>query len=47
MDTGKVVAIKIVPSNGEIESLKREIQILRDCRSDNIVKYYGSYHFNG
>ncbi|CAD8095209.1 unnamed protein product [Paramecium primaurelia] len=47
LDNGKVVAIKIVPSSGEIESLKREIQILRDCRCDNIVKYFGSYHSNG
>ncbi|CAD8208571.1 unnamed protein product [Paramecium octaurelia] len=47
LESGKVVAIKIVPTTGELESLKREIQILRDCRSDNIVKYFGSYHSNG
>ena len=27
--------------------MKREIQILKECRCDNIVKYFGSYHSNG
>lgn len=29
--TGELVAVKIVPSTGEIESLKKEILILKDC----------------
>ena len=41
--TGKIVAVKIVPTSGEIESLKREIRILKECDSPFIVKYYGSY----
>jgi len=41
------VAVKIVPSTGEVSSLRREIQILKDCKSDKIVKYFGSYHTNG
>lgn len=39
----EIVAIKIVPTNGELEPIKREIQILKECKCDNIVKYYGSY----
>lgn len=39
----EIVAIKIVPTNGDLEPIKREIQILKECKSDNIVKYYGSY----
>ena len=29
--SGNIVALKIVPIDGEAESLKREISILRDC----------------
>ena len=44
IESGKTVALKIVPINGEIESLKREISILKDCNSEHVVKYYGSYY---
>ena len=39
----EIVAIKIVPTTGELDPIKREIQILKECKSDYIVKYYGSY----
>ena len=39
----EIVAIKIVPTTGELDHIKREIQILKECKSDYIVKYYGSY----
>lgn len=42
-ETGELVAIKIVPNTGEINSLKKEILILKECKSDFIVRYYGSY----
>ena len=44
--SGNIVALKIVPIEGEAESLKREIRILRDCKDEHIVKYYGSYYQN-
>ena len=41
--SGTIVAIKIVPINGEISALKKEISILKECRNPNIVGYIGSY----
>lgn len=37
------IAVKLIPVQGEWEDLKKEIQILRTCKSDFIVQYYGSY----
>ena len=37
------IAVKMIPVQGEWEDLKKEIQILRKCKSDFIVQYYGSY----
>ena len=37
------MAVKIVPTNGDISSLRREITILKECRSQYVVSYYGSY----
>ncbi|EGR34513.1 serine threonine kinase ste20, putative [Ichthyophthirius multifiliis] len=42
--TGELVAVKKVPNEGEISSLKKEIMILKECQSEYIVKYYGSYY---
>ncbi|CAK91506.1 unnamed protein product (macronuclear) [Paramecium tetraurelia] len=45
---GQIVAIKIVPSNGEIQSLIKEIQILKqECQHAHIVQYYGSFYKDG
>mmetsp|Transcript_7812 Transcript_7812/g.14973 ORF Transcript_7812/g.14973 Transcript_7812/m.14973 type:complete len:460 (-) Transcript_7812:3891-5270(-) len=41
--SGTIVAIKIVPIVNEITALKKEIQILKECRHPNIVGYIGSY----
>ena len=41
--SGLIVAIKILPTNGDTKNIKREITILRDCKSPYIVSYYGSY----
>jgi len=32
-----------MPTNGDINLLKREIMIMRECDSQYIVRYYGSY----
>lgn len=42
-ESKSVYAIKIVPTNGDITSIKREISILKECKSQYIVQYYGSY----
>ncbi|CAD8147617.1 unnamed protein product [Paramecium octaurelia] len=44
---GQIVAIKIVPSTGEIQSLIKEIQILKECQHAHIVQYYGSFYKDG
>jgi serine/threonine kinase 4 len=43
--TGIIYAIKILSATSlsEITSIKKEIQILRLCDNEHIVKYYGSY----
>lgn len=42
--TGKICAIKRIPTETDIEELKKEILILKECvDSDYIVKYLGSY----
>ena len=37
------VAVKVIPVQGDWEELKKEIKILRQCKSDFVVQYYGSY----
>ena len=44
-ETGQVVAIKRVPIENDYEELLKEIEHMRQCESDAIVKYYGSYYF--
>lgn len=43
--TDEVVAIKIISLTEEeaIEDVRQEIEILQECESAQIVKYYGSY----
>ena len=40
--TGELYAVKIVSIVGEAESLKREISILKDCKSTFIVRFLKS-----
>lgn len=40
-ETGFVLAIKTVQVGTEGEDIKKEIDILKKCRDDNIVNYYG------
>ncbi len=42
-ETGNIVAVKKIPVSQDHESLKKEIQILKKCKSPYIVQYYGSY----
>ena len=35
-----------MPTTGEITSLKKEISILKDCNSEFVVKFYGSFFKN-
>ena len=46
--SSEIVAIKVIgldeQQDGQgTESIRREIQILRECQHKNIVRYYGSY----
>jgi serine/threonine protein kinase len=36
-ETGNIVAVKILPVSSEIESLRKEISILKRCKSPYIV----------
>ena len=40
--TGGIFAVKILPALSNIESLEREIEILKKCQHQNIVGYYGT-----
>lgn len=42
--TKRIVAIKIIPVESELEELMNEISILKSCRFDYVVRYYGSYY---
>ena len=41
--TGYIMAAKIVPIEEDgLESMEKEIEILKKCRSGHIVSYYGT-----
>ena len=42
-ESGNIVAIKVVPISSEIEALRKEIHILKQCQCPYIVRYFGSY----
>ena len=41
--SGSIVAVKIIPASGDLNSLRREIMILKESESPYIVSYHGSY----
>lgn len=45
-ETGKVLAIKQVPVDTDLQEIIKEISIMQQCDSKYIVKYYGSYFKN-
>ena len=45
--TGQLVAIKVIPVESDLSDFKREIEILKQCRSPYIVAYTGSYFKDG
>ena len=47
VNTNRVVAIKIIPVESNMSALMQEIKILKSCKSDFIVSYYGSYYKEG
>merc|ERR1712136_545829 len=44
--SGKVLAIKQVPVESDLQEIIKEISIMQQCDSEYIVKYYGSYFKN-
>jgi len=42
-EAGRLVAIKEIPNDEDTTELQKEIRILRKCRDDFVVGYYGSY----
>ena len=42
--TQESVAVKIIPLQEDMSSLKREVDILKDCTNDFVVKYLGSFN---
>lgn len=42
-ESGLIVAAKIVCFEDEVESFKKEIDILKECKSPYILRYYGCY----
>lgn len=41
------MAVKIIPADTDLNDLMKEITILKECRSDFIIRYYGSYYKDG
>jgi serine/threonine protein kinase len=47
IETNELVAIKIIPVETDYAEVRQEIEILKQCDSDDIVKYKGSYFKDG
>jgi len=41
--TGRIIAIKQVPVDSDLQEIIKEISIMQQCECANIVRYYGSY----
>ena len=41
------MAVKIIPVEQDLNDLMKEITILKECRNDFIIRYYGSYYKDG
>ena len=40
--SGYFLAVKIVKGCGISDAIRKEVDILKDCRNDHIVSYYGT-----
>jgi hypothetical protein len=47
IETNELVAVKIIPIEADYAEVRHEIEILRQCDSEDIVKYLGSYFKDG
>ncbi|XP_061583023.1 serine/threonine-protein kinase 4-like [Cololabis saira] len=45
-ETGEIVAIKQVPVESDLQEIIKEISIMQQCNSPQVVRYYGSYFKN-
>ena len=43
--SGTIVALKIVPIDHDLEELQKEITVMKDCSSNAIVRFYGSFMY--
>lgn len=41
--TGRYYAVKVLPLDGDISSVQKEIAILQDCHSENVVEFRGAF----
>lgn len=46
-ETNEIVAIKIIEAQTDAVTLKKEIEILKDCESEYVVGYRGTYRTDG
>ena len=42
--TQQGVAVKVIPMQEDMSSLRREVDILKDCKNDFVVQYLGSFN---
>jgi serine/threonine protein kinase len=42
--SGNIVACKLVPIDNDLDDLLKEINVMRDCYSPYIVRFYGSFY---
>ena len=45
--SNRIVAVKIIPAESDLNDLMKEITILKECKSDFVIRYYGSYYKEG
>lgn len=42
--TGRIVAIKLIPVETDLNDQLKELIVIKSCKSSYIVRYYGSYY---
>ena len=46
-ETGSIVAAKIISVEYEIDSFRKEVEVLKECKSPYILRFYGCYFKEG